>query len=191
MWPVLCYENATQHTHNTAHACMHVHFCCSKWAHKVPTQISTLWHPSGLLHHARTSGNRLSLVPNSDSSNFFNCIAVLFGDSLVKSAVILLNYSPLQFYMLILFLVCEEKSGTWHCAGFCGQTQARHCDMPVWHPVHFSSRRDRMCCCCDQDSGCLDIYPLSVKTPTTSLAHQHLLPPGTLAIPTLLCTCLN
>lgn len=91
----------------------------------------------------------------------------------------------------ILFLVCEEKSGVWHCTSFCGQTQARLCDLPVWHPVHFSSRKDRTCCCCDQDSGCLDIYPLSVKTPTTSLAHQQLLPPGTLAIPTPLCTCLD
>lgn len=82
MWTLFCSEycsllwkcNTAYTQHSTRMCtCMCAHFCCSKWAHEVPTQISTLWHPSGLLHHARTktsSGNRLSLVPNSDSSNF-------------------------------------------------------------------------------------------------------------------------
>lgn len=71
----MLWKCSTAHTqHSTCVCtCMHACFCCSKWAHKVPTKIRTLWHPSGLLHHARTktsNGNRLALVPNNDSSNF-------------------------------------------------------------------------------------------------------------------------
>lgn len=45
--------------------------------------------------------------------------------------------------MLILFLVHEKKNRGWPCIGFWVQTQTGCCDLPVWHPTHFSSRRDR------------------------------------------------
>lgn len=153
--PWKCSTACTQHS-----MCMHVHFCCSKWAHKVSTQINRLWHPSGLHHHARTkssTGNRLSLIPNRDSSNFLFALPPFLVSPWSRTA----HY---HFACCFCFLNVKKKSKMWHRTGFCGQTQARIWDMTIWHPVHFSSRKHRTCCCCVWDSGYLNIYPLSVRT---------------------------
>lgn len=131
------------------YVCVHVYFthlCCWKWVYKVPTQISTPGHPSGLLHHARTktsNGNRFSFVPNSDFSNF------LFA----SPSFLVFPRSRMPTQDCLVPLLCHftcwlgpsytRKGRVWHCTGFWGQTEARPQDMPVWHPVRFRSRKDR------------------------------------------------
>lgn len=92
------------------------------------------------------TGNRFSLVPNSDSSNFLFALPPF----LVSCSGLLIAILHADF---VSCMWKKKKSRMWHCTGFCGQTQARLCDMPIWHPLHFSSRRNSTCCSCDWDSG--------------------------------------
>lgn len=137
------------HVHIYVCACMHVYFthlCCWKWVYKVPTQISTPGHPSRLLHHARTktsNGNRFSFVPNSDFSNFLfaSPFFLVFPRSRMPTQDCLV---PLLYHFTCWLGPSYARKGrVWHCTGFWGQTEARPQDMPVWHPVRFSSRKDR------------------------------------------------